>query len=242
MSKTQEALKLALEALKQIDEAMPFPVAKLAQKAIREALAEQPAQPSKPVPQKLLEAKQNFERNFGPHAMADWIYSDLLEWLDDTSPQPAQEEPSVHAISGRTADELWLETGRLRSELADLKAQQQEPLTGGDERRHIICLCPDCTKPAPATELREQQEPVAKVDYKQRDGFRWLNYLGWQRIPDGASLYTSPPASKPLTKEQIERIYETPEIAGSCFENATDKAIALARAIEAAHGITKGNT
>lgn len=43
--------------------------------------------------------------------------------------------------------------------------------------------------------MTQQQEPVAKVDYKQRDGFRWLNYLGWQRIPDGASLYTSPPAS-----------------------------------------------
>jgi hypothetical protein len=36
-----EALKLALEALKQIDEAMPFPVAKLAQAAIKEALAQQ---------------------------------------------------------------------------------------------------------------------------------------------------------------------------------------------------------
>ena len=35
-----EALKLALEALKQIDEAMPFPVAKLAQAAIKEALAQ----------------------------------------------------------------------------------------------------------------------------------------------------------------------------------------------------------
>ena len=40
MSKQIEALKLALEALAQIDEAMPFPVAKLAQKAIREALAQ----------------------------------------------------------------------------------------------------------------------------------------------------------------------------------------------------------
>ena len=39
-----EAMKLALEALRQIDEAMPFPVAKLAQAALREALAEQPAQ------------------------------------------------------------------------------------------------------------------------------------------------------------------------------------------------------
>ena len=44
-----EALKLSLEALKQIDEAMPFPVAKLAQQVIREALAEQPAQQQEPV-------------------------------------------------------------------------------------------------------------------------------------------------------------------------------------------------
>ena len=35
-----EALKLGLEALKQIDEAMPFPVAKLAQASIKEALAQ----------------------------------------------------------------------------------------------------------------------------------------------------------------------------------------------------------
>jgi hypothetical protein len=35
-----EALKLALGALKTIDEAMPFPVAKLAQAAIKEALAQ----------------------------------------------------------------------------------------------------------------------------------------------------------------------------------------------------------
>ena len=40
-----EALKLALEALKQIDEAMPFPVAKLAQKAIKEALAQPEQKP-----------------------------------------------------------------------------------------------------------------------------------------------------------------------------------------------------
>jgi hypothetical protein len=39
---TQEALKQALEALKTIDEAMPFPVAKLAQAAIKEALAQPP--------------------------------------------------------------------------------------------------------------------------------------------------------------------------------------------------------
>ena len=41
----REALKLALEALKQIDEAMPFPVAKLAQKVIKEALAQPQQEP-----------------------------------------------------------------------------------------------------------------------------------------------------------------------------------------------------
>ena len=41
----REALKLALEALKQIDEAMPFPVAKLAQAAIKEALSKNEFKP-----------------------------------------------------------------------------------------------------------------------------------------------------------------------------------------------------
>ena len=41
----EEALRLALEALKQIDEAMPFPVAKLAQAAIKEALAQPEQEP-----------------------------------------------------------------------------------------------------------------------------------------------------------------------------------------------------
>ena len=40
-----EAMKLALEALKQNDEAMPFPVAKLAQKVIKEALAQPEQEP-----------------------------------------------------------------------------------------------------------------------------------------------------------------------------------------------------
>jgi len=43
-----EALRLALEALKTIDEAMPFPVAKLVQSAIKEALA-QPAPVQEPI-------------------------------------------------------------------------------------------------------------------------------------------------------------------------------------------------
>jgi hypothetical protein len=56
-----EALKLALEALKTIDEAMPFPVAKLAQAAIKEALA----QPPLPVQrQPLTGDRTTFEQRF----------------------------------------------------------------------------------------------------------------------------------------------------------------------------------
>ena len=40
-----EALRMALEALKQIDEAMPFPVAKLAQASIKEVLAQPEQEP-----------------------------------------------------------------------------------------------------------------------------------------------------------------------------------------------------
>ena len=45
MTTKDEALRMALEALRQIDEAMPFPVAKLAQKVIKEALAEPEQEP-----------------------------------------------------------------------------------------------------------------------------------------------------------------------------------------------------
>jgi hypothetical protein len=69
-----EALKLALEVLKQIDEAMPFPVAKLAQAAIKEALA-QPEQ--EPV------AWLNKERNT---IIWDKIYPDMYP-LYTTPPQ-----------------------------------------------------------------------------------------------------------------------------------------------------------
>lgn len=40
-----------------------------------------------PVATLLLQSKQTYERNFGPSAAADWIYSDLLELLDTTPPK-----------------------------------------------------------------------------------------------------------------------------------------------------------
>jgi hypothetical protein len=91
---------------------------------------------------------------------------------------------------------------------AEQRSQQQEPLTGGDERRHIICLCPDCTKPA-------QQEPVGEVSGYYDQGFTehktLYGKLHNQDLPVGTKLYTSPPASKPwvgLTDDEIHDIYD----------------------------------
>jgi hypothetical protein len=55
----------------------------------------------------------------------------------------------------------------------------------------------------------------------------------WVKTP----LYLAPPQRKPLTDEEIVRIFETPELAGTHFQTPTIKAIAVARAIERAHGI-----
>ena len=84
------------------------------------------------------------------------------------------------------------------------------------------------------------EEPVA---YIHRQGNHWeVSELhlsddekarGWTEEP----LYTAPPQRKPLTDEKIVGIFETPELAGTHFPSPTLKAIAVARAIERAHGI-----
>ena len=72
----------------------------------------------------------------------------------------------------------------------------QEPITGGDERRHIICLCPDCTKPA-----QPQQSPV-KVG-RITDNIKGMvlrqeiMLYTEDYLPIGTALYTSPPAQRP---------------------------------------------
>ena len=43
-------------------------------------------------------------------------------------------------------------------------------------------------------EEMEKQEPVAIVDYKRGSCIRWVEYLGWQKIKDGAKLYALPGA------------------------------------------------
>ncbi len=66
-----EALKLALEALKQIDEAMPFPIAKLAQAAIKEALANDTSQ------ERVAKTSERV------HEPVGWAEHGVINWLAD---------------------------------------------------------------------------------------------------------------------------------------------------------------
>lgn len=85
-----EALKLALEALKMIDEAMPFPVAKLAQAAIKEALAE-----SEPNYKKALEVwldkTEWVQETVKPHELGMHRADVLKQRIEEALAQPEQE-------------------------------------------------------------------------------------------------------------------------------------------------------
>ena len=68
-------------------------------------------------------------------------------------------------------------------------------------------------------------QPHCVTDLKYCSAAQWDTGYHLKYIP----LYTSPPASKPLTDEQIMEMYNEPR--------SDAEMIAFARAIEAAHGI-----
>ena len=96
-----EAMKLALEALRQIDEAMPFPVAKLAQAALREALAEQPAQQEPVAAQSVMTVRIWRDKNSDQNAeFKNWHKLPDGEHILYTSP------PAQRTWVGLTPEEL----------------------------------------------------------------------------------------------------------------------------------------
>lgn len=81
--------------------------------------------------------------------------------------QPAQQEPVAYLhqcgkkpelkeLSFKKNEPLLAAKGYKAIPLTSPPAQQ-EPLTGGDERRHIICLCPDCIKTPQRKPLTHEQ-------------------------------------------------------------------------------------
>lgn len=121
------------------------------------------------------------------------------------------------------------------------KAAQQalealERYSGVDQR---ACDAEEALRAALAEPVRE---PVAWI-HTDPDKPR-VRFLEWREDEPGyrgrwvkTPLYLATPQRKPLTDEEIVRIFETPELAGTHFQTPTLKAIAVARAIERAHGI-----
>ena len=140
----RQALELALEALHDyVDEYGPWSDDSGAQyvlKVGKEALA-QPEQ--EPVANVVL-------RDGLPTLLANNQIKPTDERLYTTPPQPEKPEQDEVDIRSR----LYQRIHELETQLAQ---PEQEPLTGGDERRHIICLCPDCTTPPQRKPLTDEQ-------------------------------------------------------------------------------------
>lgn len=119
-----------------------------------------------------------------------------------------------------------------------IEANRPEPLTGGDERRHIICLCPDCTKPA-----QPQQElvgciPSHWVDKAKQIADGPIAYPNAERAQQAIALIkillkSTPPARKPLTHEQRVDLLDKFE----AHKHEWHAPAILIDMVEAAHGI-----
>jgi len=94
-----------------------------------------------------------------------------------------------------------------------------------------VCVCEAGAK-------QEQGESVAIVCNKGPK-FHHVAILtdSGKQLEDGAKLYTTPQQRKPLTDEEIEKCYETTRHYQTLRPQDRFAVFALARAIEAAHGI-----
>ena len=118
-----EALKMALEALKQIDEAMPFPVAKLAQASIKEALAQPEQEPVAWI-------------STGPARMIHWT-ADKPAYGDDWVPlytTPPQRKPLTDEELEQLSNKWRIIYGGHVSDFAkDIEAKLKEKNRSGQE-------------------------------------------------------------------------------------------------------------
>ena len=241
MSKKEEALKLALEALKTIDEAMPFPVAKLAQKAIGEVLA-QPEQ--KPVAWVYPEGLEALKAN------RPWTAYGTRQEPNNTalylSPQPAQQQEPVkydccgncmrpqHEHNGNSCPKpyttVWhawdydfspYPAPAVNPSQQAIHCKHRRENSGVCPHHNLQCGWPKCNEP--------EQEPVAWM--AERNGkYYAVDETDWGSFP----VYTTPPQRKPLTDEQREQIYN--EWCSKRDEVSYDD---LMLAVEAAHGIKR---
>lgn len=127
-------------------------------------------------------------------------------------------------------EKVWNAIFVIKQALAEQPEQCRHRIA--DARNPVVksgYLCVDCGALFAAADHTkqpaQQQEPFG---YFKPEPFGWTDCA---ETDEGAiALYDRPPASKPLTDEQIMEMYNEPR--------SDAEMIAFARAIEAAHGIT----
>ncbi len=189
MSKKNEALKLALEALEQIAAYRPLTFAECSD----------------------AEAVMRIAENAIPY---------LQEALAE---QPAQDEDQAHykqVVDG--VREVFNAKRKQQPAQQTIHCKHRRENNGVCPHHNLHCGWPKCNEP----EQPAQQEPVAWKD-------KIYGNLHHQDFGNSIPLYTSPPASKPLTLGQKQRLWS------SLGNKPTlkDRVNAFGLAIEAAHGI-----
>ena len=98
------------------------------------------------------------------------------------------------ALAQLEQDEVDIRS-RLYQRIHELETQlaqpEQEPLTGGDERRHIICLCPDCTTPPQRKPPTDAALHLSNLVEALDNAFisSWQSTHHWQKQLDDAREY-----------------------------------------------------
>jgi hypothetical protein len=165
------------------------------------------------------------------------LANDIAVWMasfaqEHTTPPAAQPAPTVQEPSVWTATRLWNRRG-----LWTCPADIERDLLEG-------YATPPPAQPAPVQEpvawMFEDDEDNGHKTFRQTPpSLEVVAYLAKWNRPAWVPLYTTPPAAPvPLTDEQIDVLRESKSKgrgAGWSFDFK-----GFARAIEAAHGITKG--
>ena len=247
--KQEAALRQALEALESCemsnygrDWVWPATAHETAMKnvkeaitALREALAEQPAQQQEPVVW-MYQNKSTHEVSFQKHMRSfvdhgAWyevpLYSEPLANQEKTSgsPKPAKPEAlrlaelfEVAANAAPEGDEGWLKTAAELRRMHDLLGKAN-------------ALCRIRAEEIERLKAQPAQEPVAWADLNAlTEQFNSVNCGTAYRLPgeNRHPLYTSPPASKPwvgLTQQDIDIAFDDTQEGGGFNE--------FARALEA---------
>jgi len=130
----------------------------------------------------------------------------LREWINSVPKDTPL--PAMPGIDGDWLDEIEF---KIREALAEQPAYR------------AVKTWHDGTPVYVAEQPAQQQEPIVT---KNKSGLTL--HVGWDDLPVGTKLYTSHHPRKPLTDEEITKVWCASAIYGG---------MAFARAIEAAHGI-----